>query len=51
MFEEGAEEVFVKVDGTLCEFSLEYVEESFDGFDTVFPACVALVPTKESDNG
>lgn len=51
MFEQGAEEVFVKVDGTLCDFSLEYTEESIDGFDTVFPACVALVPDKESDNG
>lgn len=51
MFEQGAEEVFVKVDGTLCDFTLEYIEEQFDGFDTAYPACVALVPTRENDNG
>ena len=45
-FDEGAEEVYIKIDGTLYDFDVEFVEEQFDGFYTAYPACVALVPKK-----
>ncbi len=46
MFDEGAEEVYIKIDGTLHDFEVEFVEEQFDGFYTAYPASVALVPKK-----
>lgn len=37
------DEVFIKADdGLLDDIIIEHVEEQFDGFDTVTPACVAL---------
>lgn len=36
------EEVFVKIDDTLYEVEVEHVPECFDGFETAYPACVAL---------
>lgn len=38
------EEVYIRIDGTLYEFTCEHVDEQFDGFDTAYPACIALVP-------
>lgn len=36
------EEVFVKIDDTLYDIEVEHNEEVFDGFDTVYPATIAL---------
>lgn len=44
------EEIFVKVDDTLYDFELESVPECFDGFDTVYPASIALVPKNNSND-
>lgn len=37
------EEVYIKApDGLLDDIEIEHIEEQFDGFDTVHPACIAL---------
>ncbi len=37
------EEVYIKApDGLLDDIEIEHIEEQFDGFDTVYPACIAL---------
>lgn len=38
------EEVYIKNpnDGVLDEIEIEQIEETFDGFDTFNPACIAL---------
>lgn len=41
---EEEEEVLIKIDDTLYEIDVEHVPETFDGFDTVYPASIALVP-------
>lgn len=41
------DEVFIKIDNTLYDFTFENVPEQFDGFDTVFPAALALVASTE----
>lgn len=33
-------------DGILDDFVIEHVEEQFDGFDSVYPASIALCPNK-----
>lgn len=44
------DEVFIKADdGLLDDFTIEHVDEQFDGFDTVQPACLAL-RRKEADD-
>lgn len=45
---EEEEEIFVKINDTLYDFDVEQVPETFDGFDTVYPAALALIP-KEGD--
>lgn len=38
------EEVYIQAeDGLLDDFVIEHVEEQFDGFDAVYPACIKLV--------
>lgn len=38
------DEVYIRAeDGLLDDFMIESVEEQFDGFYTVTPACIALV--------
>jgi hypothetical protein len=41
------EEILLESDGWLCDFEIERVEESFDGFDTVSPACLKIVAKKD----
>lgn len=36
------EEVFIDIDGTLYDIDTGHVDEVFDGFDTVYPACLIL---------
>lgn len=36
------EEVYVNIDNDLYEIDIEHHEEVFDGFDTVYPACISL---------
>lgn len=41
------EEVYIKLDDTLYELRFENIPEYFDGFETVYPECLALVPIIE----
>ena len=36
------EEVYIDIDGTLYDIETGYVDEVFDGFDTVYPAYLTL---------
>ncbi len=38
------EEVYIEIDDTLYEIEIGHCEEAFDGFDTVYPACITLKP-------
>lgn len=38
------QEVYVKIDDTLYDIDIEHVPEAFDGFDTAYPAAIALKP-------
>lgn len=41
------DEIFVRMeDGYLHDFSLDMEDETFDGFDTVYPACATIEPIK-----
>lgn len=40
------EEVFVNLDGELYEIDIEHHEETFDGFDTVYPSCISFKAKK-----
>lgn len=43
LYSSSEEEVFIKFeDGLLDEIEVEHIEEQFDGFDTVYPAAIAL---------
>lgn len=44
------EEVFIEINGTLYDIEIGQVEEAFDGFDTVYPACISL-KAKKGDRG
>ena len=46
--DDGFEDVLINIDGTLYEVShdIDFQDEAFDGFDTVFPAAVVLRPVK-----
>lgn len=44
------DEVFIKADdGLLDDIIIEHVDEQFDGFDTVQPACLALRRKEAND--
>ena len=49
--DEGFEDVMIDIDGTLYEVSrdIDFQDETFDGFDTVFPASVVLRPAKPEE--
>ena len=36
------EEVYIEIDNTLYDIETGHVDEVFDGFDTVYPACLTL---------
>lgn len=38
------EEVYIEIDDTLYEIERGHCDEAFDGFDTVYPACITLKP-------
>ena len=40
---DDVEEVYIEIDGVEYEFTVEERPEVFDGFDTVYPAHIALV--------
>lgn len=42
-------EVFVKIDNVLYEPVVEEVEERFDGFCSVYPACVSVTARQENE--
>lgn len=41
------DEVFIDSDGLLYDIEIGYEAEQFDGFDTVYPACLTLKPKQE----
>lgn len=41
------EEVFIEIDGVLYDIEIGHQEETFDGFDTVYPASITLKPKEE----
>lgn len=49
--DDGFEDVLIEIDGTLYEVSrdIDFHDESFDGFDTVFPAAVVLRPVNPEE--
>lgn len=38
------DEIYIEIDGTLYDIELCKIEEKFDGFYTLYPACIALLP-------
>ena len=42
LYSANEEEVYIDIDGTLYEIEIGHCEEAFDGFDTVYPACLSL---------
>lgn len=42
------DEVLIEIDDTLYEIEVGHQDEAFDGFDTVYPACLTI---KAKDNG
>lgn len=40
------DEVYIEVDDSQYEIEVGHSEEVFDGFDTVYPACLTLKPKK-----
>ena len=43
------EDVYIEAeDGLLDDFSVEHVEDQFDGFDTVYQSCIKLVAKKNN---
>lgn len=42
LYSADEEEVFVEIEGELYEIEFGHEEEAFDGFDTVYPACLTL---------
>lgn len=42
------EEVLVEIDDTLYEIEVGHEDEAFDGFDTLYPACLTI---KAKNNG
>ena len=42
------EEVLIEIDDTLYEIEVGHQDEVFDGFDTVYPACLTI---KAKNNG
>lgn len=44
------EEVYVEIDDVLYEISIGHQDEAFDGFDTVYPACITLKPKNDENN-
>lgn len=44
LYSVSEEEVLVEIDDTLYEIELGHQPEIFDGFDTVYPACLTFKP-------
>ena len=43
------EDVYIEAEDVLLDdFSVEHVEDQFDGFDTVYPSCIKLVAKKNN---
>ena len=42
------DEVLIDVDGTLYEIEIDHIEQTFDGFCTLYPAAISLKP-KETE--
>lgn len=47
LYSSDEEEVFIEIDDTLYEIEIGHQEETFDGFDTVYPASLTLKPKQE----
>ena len=40
------EEVLIEIDDTLYEIEVGHEDEAFDGFDTLYPACLTIKAKK-----
>lgn len=47
LYSNDEEEVFIEIDDTLYEIEIGHQEETFDGFDTVYPASLILKPKQD----
>lgn len=41
------EDVYIEIDEVQYDIGIIQREETFDGFDTVYPASISLIPNKE----
>lgn len=49
LYSSDEEEVFIEIDDTLYEIEIGHQEETFDGFDTVYPASLTLKPKNNNE--
>lgn len=49
LYSASEEEVMVEIDDALYEIEIGHEDEAFDGFDTVYPACLTLKAKNERD--
>lgn len=49
LFSAEEDEVLIDVDGTLYEIEIDHVEQSFDGFYTLYPAAISLKPKQPEE--
>lgn len=47
LYSNSEEELYIEKDGYLYEIEIGHQEEQFDGFDTVYPACIVLKPQED----
>lgn len=46
LYSASEEDVMVEIDDALYEIEIGHEDEAFDGFDTVYPACLTLKAKK-----
>jgi hypothetical protein len=44
------DEVLIETKDMAYDIEIGHLEEAFDGFDTVYPACITLKPVETDDN-
>lgn len=50
LYSANEEEVYIEIDGTLYDIEIGHEEETFDGFDTAYPACLTFKKTSDERN-
>lgn len=49
LYSNDEQEVYIEIDGMLYEFEIGHQEQAFDGFDTLYPACLTLKPINDNE--